>query len=222
VRDGEPLLRIYYALLKKFGHRGWWPGETRFEVMVGAILTQNTSWRNVEKAIAGLKQRGLLTPRSLATADLGLIENAIRSSGFYKQKAERLKLFAHWLMDKYDGELDLLFAVPLQNLRKELLSLKGIGPETVDSILLYAGNKPVFVIDAYTRRIFWRLGLTKEDAKYDELQEFFESCLPHDVELFKDYHAQIVELGKTYCRKKPLCAGCPLRAICKNSGIGMS
>jgi endonuclease-3 related protein len=186
--------------------------------MVGAILTQNTNWKNVEKAIAGLKQKGLLTPESLASADLRTIESAIRSSGYYRQKAKRLKLFAKWLVEKYDGRLDLLFAAPLSELRQELLSLNGIGPETADSILLYAGDKPVFVIDAYTRRVFGRMGFISENASYCELQRFFESSLPSDVELFKDFHAQIVELGKTYCKKKPLCADCPLRRGCKSGG----
>lgn len=210
------LMRIYRLLLRRFGHRGWWPGETRFEVMIGAVLTQNTNWGNVEKAIGEMKRRGLLEPEALADANVREVEKAVRSSGYFRQKAGRVRGFAKYLAEEYDSDLDSLFARPLPELRHELLSLDGIGPETADSILLYAGEKPVFVVDAYTRRAFARIGLVREDASYDELQGFFEENLPRDVELYKDYHAQIVELGKTYCRKRnPLCEECPVRRSCK-------
>ena len=210
------LLRIYRQLLKEFGHRGWWPGETRFEIMIGAILTQNTNWGNVEKAISGLKSKGLLEPEALADSDVRQIEKAIRSSGYFRQKAGRIKGFAKYLVENYDGDLDSFFSKRLAGLREELLSLNGIGPETADSILLYAGEKPVFVVDAYTKRIFGRLGLVGEDAGYEEVQRFFEKGLPEDVELYKDFHAQIVELGKRFCKKgTPLCRECPLRKECK-------
>jgi len=210
------LLRIYSRLLRKFGHRGWWPGETRFEIMVGAILTQNTNWVNVEKAIAGLKKRKMLTPSRLASADVRRIEAAIRPSGYFRQKARRLKGFAKWLVTEYNGgDMVRLCSRPLPALRRELLALDGIGPETADSILLYAAGKPVFVVDAYTKRAFSRIGLVKEDASYAEVQEFFEARLPKLVPLYKDYHAQVVELGKRYCRKEPLCHECPLMKSCR-------
>ena len=209
------LLRIYHLLLGHFGHRKWWPGETRFEVMVGAILTQNTNWLNVEKAIAGLDARGLLEPEALADADVREIEKAVRSSGYFRQKARRIKRFAKWLVEEYGGDLDSLFSKELPELRAELLSLNGIGPETADSILLYAGGKPVFVVDAYTKRAFGRIGLLKKDAGYGEVQRLFEGNLPRDVELYNDFHAQIVELGKNYCKKKPLCGKCPLGKACE-------
>lgn len=211
----KALLRIYHLLRRRFGHRGWWPGETRFEVMIGAILTQNTNWGNVEKAIGEMKRRGMMEPWGLAEADVRAVEKAVRSSGYFRQKAARVRDFAKYLVKNYGGDLDLLFAKRLPGLREELLSLNGIGPETADSILLYAGGKPVFVVDAYTKRSFARIGLLGKDAKYYEVQGFFEGNLPRDVELYKDFHAQVVELGKEYCRPKPRCAECPLKEVCE-------
>ena len=210
-------LEIHRLLSAHFGPLHWWPGETPFEVMVGAILTQNTAWTNVEKAIAALQAEGLLSPPALAAADPDLLRRCIRPSGYYNQKAERLALFVRWLLDEWRGNLDVLRRADTADLRQRLLALKGIGPETADSILLYALDHPAFVIDAYTRRIFSRLGLTAPDASYDELQEWFVSRLPADRALYNELHAQIVFLGKDFCRKEPRCEACPLRLICKET-----
>lgn len=210
------LLKIYFLLFKRFGHRKWWPGETPFEVMVGAILTQNTNWANVEKAISELKRRRLLSPIALASLPNPTLEKAIRSSGYFRQKAERVKGFSQFLCGRYGCDLDGMFSRPVGELREELLSLKGIGPETADSILLYAGRKPVFVVDAYTKRIFSRAGFIRGDEGYEEVRAFFEKNLPRKVALFNDFHAQIVELGKNYCLKnEPRCGHCPILSECR-------
>ena len=210
------LLKIYFLLFKRFGHRGWWPGETPFEVMAGAILTQNTNWANVEKAIAELKKRKLLSPIALSSVPNAAVEKAIRSSGYYRQKAERLKGFSRFLCGRYGCDLQKMFSRPAGALRGELLSVKGIGPETADSILLYAAGKPVFVVDAYTKRVFSRAGMIRGDEGYDDVRAFFEKNLPHDSALFNDYHAQIVELGKRFCLKsEPVCWACPILAECR-------
>jgi len=218
-RRASDLLEIYRLLFAHFGPLHWWPGETPFEVMVGAILTQNTAWTNVEKAIAGLKTAGLLEPRALAAADPDRVRELIRPSGYYNQKTEWLSMFVRWMLDDpWRGSIEAMSKADPAEMRTRLLSLKGIGPETADSILLYALGQPVFVIDAYTRRIFSRLGLTTPDATYDELQQYFTSRLPADVGLYNEYHAQIVFLGKDYCRKVPRCEGCPLAGICLEKG----
>ncbi len=211
---------IYDVLRQHFGPRNWWPGESRLEVVVGAILTQNTAWTNVERAIKNLKAQGMLeAPKAICKTGNRELGRLIRPSGYYNQKSERLKLFMEHIVDKYGGDLDvfLLSPGPTKELRKELLDLKGIGPETADSILLYAAERPIFVIDAYTKRIMSRVLDTKKAEKitnsYHELQQYFMSNLPLDTELFNDYHAQLVELGKNFCRKKPMCEGtnvCPL------------
>ena len=187
--------------------------------MVGAILTQNTNWGNVEKAIREMKKRGLVEPKRLAEADVREVEKAVKSSGYFRQKARRVKGFAKWLVESYGGDLGKMFAKETKELREELLEINGIGPETADSILLYAGGKPVFVVDAYTRRSFARIGLLGEDAEYGEVQEFFEGNLPRSVELYKDFHAQIVALGKNFCKTRPRCNECPLKAICRFASI---
>lgn len=202
------VIDLYSRLLKYFGPQGWWPGDGPFEMMVGAVLTQNTAWTNVEKAISNLKEDGLLEPAVLAAAPVAKIETAVRPAGYFRQKAARLKGFAVWFSEEWNGEVSRMFAGSTLLLRERLLSVKGLGPETVDSILLYAGGKPVFVIDAYTRRIVGRLGLT-DLTGYDELQRFFVRNLPVDVELYSEYHALLVRLGKTYCRADSAKAGCP-------------
>lgn len=218
-RAGPDLLEIYRLLFAHFGPLHWWPGETPFEVMVGAILTQNTAWTNVEKAIAGLKAAGLLDPRALLAAEPGIVRECIRPSGYYNQKTERLRLFVEWMLaEPWRGSIETMRRTDPAKMRETLLSLKGIGPETADSILLYALEQPVFVIDAYTRRIFARLGLTAPDATYDELQEYFTFRLPADVGLYNEYHAQIVYLGKDYCRKTSKCDECPLAGLCLGGG----
>jgi endonuclease-3 related protein len=206
----EQLLNIFALLMERYGHRAWWPADTPFEVCVGAILTQNTNWGNVEKAIANLKQAGLLEPGQLHAVPRERLAEAIRPAGFFNLKSERLSIFVDWLYQRADGDLARLFANDWQQLRDELLALKGIGPETADSILLYAGHHPTFVVDAYTRRLFPRLGLVDERAGYEEVRTFFMANLPADVRLFNEYHALIVEHCKTHCRKTPRCGGCLL------------
>ncbi|HEY5975702.1 MAG TPA: endonuclease III domain-containing protein [Geobacteraceae bacterium] len=206
----QQLLAIFTLLLDRYGHRAWWPAETPFEVCVGAILTQNTNWGNVEKAIANLKEAGLLDPAQLRTVPRERLIAAIRPAGFFNQKSERLVMFVHWLYERAGGDLARLFANDWRLLRDELLALKGIGPETADSILLYAGQQPTFVVDAYTRRLFSRLGLIDERAGYEEVRALFMANLPADVQLFNEYHALIVEHCKTNCRKTSRCNGCLL------------
>ncbi len=207
----DKLLEVYERLVDFFGHQHWWPAESEFEVCVGAILTQNTNWKNVEKAIESLKKSNLMDPKLIASMDTERIAELIKPSGFYRQKAKRLKNFCEWLVDI--GGLDRLRELPLEIARSELLKLKGIGLETADSILLYALGKPIFVVDAYTYRVLTRHSLIDEDADYHSIQELFMSNLPNDVELFKDYHALLVVLGKRFCKKKPLCENCPLKGV---------
>jgi endonuclease-3 related protein len=204
---------LYRVLLAAFGHRDWWPAETPFEVMVGAVLTQRTNWQNVEKAIGALKSAGVLEPRALALIERERLEQLIRPAGYYRQKAARVRALAKWLVDRADGRLQALEAVPTDQLRLELLAIRGIGPETADSILLYALGRPTFVVDTYTKRVVARHGLLDVGCGYEELKDLFESNLPDDVGLFKDYHAQLVELGKRHCRTVPRCATCPAHPL---------
>ncbi|MGB9761278.1 MAG: endonuclease III domain-containing protein [Caldimicrobium thiodismutans] len=205
------LLEIFERLFQHFGPQKWWPAETPFEVCVGAILTQNASWKNVEKAIANLKERGLLHPLKLYHLSLEELANLIKPSGYYNIKAKRLKNFVKFLVENYEGDLEKMKEERLETLREKLLQIRGLGPETVDSILLYALEKPVFVVDAYTYRILSRHNLCPEETTYEELQSFFYAHLEKDIELFKEYHALLVACGKTFCKKKePLCEGCPL------------
>ena len=210
------LIQIYERLLKHFGRQHWWPADTPFEVIVGAVLTQQTSWKNVEKAINNLKENGLLNISSLTRVNLRRLEMVIRSAGYFHQKAERLRGICRYIYKNYGEDLNKLFSKPIPNLREELLSLKGLGPETADSIILYAANKPIFVIDAYTKRMAHRLGMTDLD-KYEDLRRYFEKHLPNDLELYQEFHALIVELGKNYCKTKPDCSPCPLRKKCEFS-----
>lgn len=213
---------VYERLYRHFGHREWWPAQGgAFEVVVGAYLTQNVAWANVEKAIANLRAAGLLSPAALRAAPLAAVEACIRPAGFYRQKARRLKAFVDHLYARHGGDLQAMLGQPWPALRAELLSLPGVGPETADSILCYAAGWPVMVVDAYTRRIFHRLGvLPTPDATYDEMQSLFHAHLPPAVWLFNDYHAQIVALGKEYCRKRaPRCGACPLAVVCKKVGV---
>jgi len=208
------LNEIYDRLLKHFGPQHWWPGDGAFEVMIGAILTQNTNWTNVEKAINNLRTAKVLSPEILNLIDTEKLAQLIKPAGYYNIKAKRLKNFIKWLMDTYDGDLKRMFKTNLSTLREGLLSISGIGPETADSILLYAAKKPSFVVDAYTYRIFSRHNLIPDETTYDEIKSFFEDNLPDDVALFNEYHALIVRLGKEYCKKsKPLCEKCPLKGV---------
>ncbi len=201
---------IYRRLLEKYGQQHWWPAREPFEVIVGAILTQSTTWTNVEKAIANLKATGKLNPealRKLSESDLAAL---IRPCGYYNVKARRLKAFVGWLGKAYHDNLDKVFAIDRENLRKELLTIYGIGEETADSIMLYAGNKPVFVNDAYTRRIIDRMGLTPSNPSYAGYQKLFTGNLRADTRQFNEYHALLVRHAKEVCRKQPLCQRCCL------------
>ncbi len=204
------LLELYNRLYEAFGPRHWWPGDSPFEIAIGAILTQNTAWRNVKKAITNLKQENLLSPHALYRVPVQDLAAVIKPAGYYNVKALRLKHFIRFLFQESDGDLDRLFAEELDTLRDNLLSVNGIGPETADSILLYAGNKPTFVVDAYTKRIFFRHGLIPEEAPYEELRGLFMDALEPDVGLFNEFHALLVHLGHTFCLKRnPRCGECP-------------
>ena len=206
---------IRQRLDEHFGQLGWWPADSPFEVAVGAILTQNTAWTNVEYAIGNLKHAGVLDPVNLAGLAPETLQELIRPAGFFRQKACRLQNLAGHLVKHWGGDVDALCSGPLPEARNRLLALAGIGPETADSILLYAAARPSFVVDAYTRRIFQRIGLLQGNESYDEIRRLFMQHLPVDVALYNDYHAQIVQLAKTCCRKKlPLCRGCPLNQTC--------
>jgi endonuclease-3 related protein len=207
------LMNIYHKLYQAYGPRHWWPGETSFEVMVGAILTQNTSWRNVEKAIQRLKEDGMLNPEGIHRLKKTELAPLIRSSGYYRIKADRLKSFIDFLFEEYGGDLKRMKRERLATLREKLLGVKGIGPETADSILLYGLEKPIFVVDAYTKRILSRHELISEKASYEEVQKLFMEHLPPDEKLFNEYHALFVHLGKTLCKKIARCDICPLKDI---------
>ncbi|MEK6599926.1 MAG: endonuclease III domain-containing protein [Deltaproteobacteria bacterium] len=205
------LKKIYKKLFTVFGHQRWWPGDTQFEIIVGAILTQNTAWTNVEKAIHNLKAARVLQPRKMHGLSEKELAKLIRPAGYFNIKANRLKHFLNYLFDNYGGRLDRMFRKRTDALRRGLLSVNGIGPETADSILLYAGSHPVFVVDAYTKRILSRHMIIKEDAGYDEIQRLFMQNLPHNVNMFNEYHALFVNIGKGFCRnRKPICSRCPL------------
>jgi len=207
---GDILYNIYHQLMERFGPQHWWPAEGPFEVMAGAVLTQSAAWSNVEKAITNLKTAGVLSPARLRQLPLSDIASLVYSSGYYNAKALKLKSLADWLGECCQDDLDRLFATETGQLRRKLLSVHGIGEETADSIILYAANKPVFVIDAYTRRIIDRTGLSPEKTSYADYQCFFMENLPHDADLFNEYHALLVCQGKNVCRKHPLCVDCCL------------
>ncbi len=206
-----PLDEYYNSLFTAFGPQHWWPGKTPFEVIVGAVLTQNTSWTNVERAISNLRGAGLLSPSAIEKVPLRRLERLIRSSGYFRQKARKLKAFCGFLRGEYGGSLKRMFETPTIVLREKLLGVFGIGPETADSILLYAGDHPVFVVDAYAKRMLSRHGWTRENAKYDDVRWMFEREFPGDVKRFNEFHALIVHTGKNFCRTRdPLCGECPL------------
>lgn len=196
-----------------YGNLRWWPADSPFEVAVGAILTQNTTWRSVERAISNLKSQNLLDPKKLSTIPDDILAGLIRPSGYYRVKTRRLKSFLAFLNDEFHGSLERLFSEDPWPLRKKLLSVRGIGEETADSILLYAGQKPVFVVDAYTRRILERHGIISGHPSYADIQKLFMDRLPRSAPLFNQYHALLVNTGKQFClKKKPLCSQCPLAA----------
>lgn len=204
------LKHLYAQLFEHFGHRNWWPAGSPFEVCVGAILTQNTSWRNVEKAISNLKNDNRLDPFKLYEMPLGALAALIKPAGYFNVKSKRLRNFISYLVERHEGSLDRMFEAPISALRTELLSINGIGRETADSMILYAANKPIFVIDVYTRRVLERHGIIGSKFDYDEIRKLFERSLEPDVALFNDFHAQFVAVGSNYCGRKPKCSGCPL------------
>jgi len=211
----DTLSVIYDRLLQQHGPQGWWPAETRFEVMVGAILTQSVAWSNVEKAIRNLKAAGLLNAAGLHRTPAAELAPLLRPSGYYNAKARKLKALAAHLHDVYGCDIDRMLSQDRQTLRAELLAIHGIGPETADSIVLYAAGQPSFVVDSYTRRLLSRVGMVSAQAGYEELQVIFEDNLPRDTALYQEYHALIVQHAKSTCRKNPLCAACVLLDICQ-------
>jgi len=206
------LLRYYEAMSGALGPMHWWPARTPFEVIVGAILTQSTAWVNVERAIANLRGARLLNPGAMGRVSAARLAGLVRPSGYFRQKAKKLRAFVRFLERNYGGSLKRMFETPTAKLREQLLAVHGIGPETADSILLYAGNHPVFVVDAYTHRIFGRHALADGKPDYERVRAFVESSISRDPELFNEFHALIVNTGKNWCRKAaPRCDGCPLR-----------
>lgn len=211
------LLDIYYRLLEHFGPQNWWPAKSRFEVIVGAILTQNTAWGNVVKALDNLSAKKLMSPTRLREAKKAELAKLIKPAGYYNIKADRLKEFLKFLFRRYRGDLRRVFLARTETLRDELLKVRGIGEETADSILLYAAQRPVFVVDAYTRRVLFRHKLVSSRSTYHQIQSIFTENLPRDVGLYNEYHALIVRLGKTYCTAKPYCEACPIRGCFKST-----
>lgn len=202
---------IFDALYDHYGPQYWWPAESSLEMIVGAILTQNTQWRNVEKALANLKKKGLLSLPSLLSISTEELAQSIRSAGYYNVKAKRLQNLLRMIESNYAGDIDTLCDDDMNSCRNNLLSVKGVGEETADSILLYCCRKPVFVVDKYTHRVFSRHGLVPDDTSYAEIQQQFMSSLPMDESLFNEYHALIVRVAKDYCKKQaPACDFCPL------------
>ena len=215
------IVNIYDRLLGAFGPQRWWPAKTAFEVIVGAILTQATNWSNVEQAIAGLRKTNALSPRKILSIRTSRLERLIRSSGYFRQKARRLKDFSSWYLKRYGGKSSRMFRTPWPDLRRELLDLKGIGPETADSILLYAGGQPIFVVDTYTKRVLGRHRMVAPRMTYPEIQRLvMEERLPEPAKFYNEFHALIVAVGKKFChRYNPTCAFCPLGDLPKTSEV---
>jgi endonuclease-3 related protein len=213
------LQQVYQQLYDAYGPQGWWPGETPLEVMVGAVLTQNTAWKNVERAIANLREADVLALARLHAVPHEELAELIRPAGYYRLKAGRLRNLLNFVMEQYDGSLKAMFATNLATLREQLLGVNGIGPETADSILLYAGNLSTFVVDTYTARMLKRHGWIEPEAGYHDIQEHFASQLPDDVQLFNEFHALIVRVGHHHCRRTPKCEGCPLQPLLPPGGI---
>jgi len=212
-------LRYFRAMLRAYGPQRWWPARSRFEIIVGAILTQNTAWTNVEKGIETLRAAGLLDPAAMARTPRARLARFIRPTGYYNQKAARLHGFLSFLKRRHGGDLDRLLGLPVKRLRTQLLALSGIGPETADSIILYAAGRAMFVVDAYTRRILGRHALIGEDDPYERIQRRLHRALPSDAGLFNEYHALLVKIGKEHCLKgEPLCGGCPLESFLPPGG----
>ena len=204
--------QVYLILKKQQGQRNWWPADSVFEILVGAVLTQNTAWGNVEKAIQALQENDLLSPRAIISSEQDTLANCIRSSGYFNVKAKRLRALCEWYIE--NGEYDGINEWSTEQIRVQLLNVHGVGPETADDIILYAFKRPVFVIDAYTKRVFSRLGLVQQDQSYEDLRALFEDNLKTDPQLFGEYHAHIVEHGKNTCKVKPRCSECVLNEMC--------
>lgn len=215
---GSRLVLVYERLFDRFGSQGWWPAESEFEMCVGAILTQSTSWANVEKAVARLKEERLLSVKAMGGCDGRRLSRLIRPTLYHNVKARKLKSFAGHILAEHGGSISSMLAQPAGKLRAELLSIWGVGPETADSIVLYAARKPSFVVDAYTRRVFERVGFLEGGESYDAVKSFFEDNLPRSVRLYDEYHALIVRLAKECCRKRPICGGCPIGSLCAFTG----
>ncbi len=211
--------QVYERLAEELGGQGWWPGESPFEVMVGAVLVQNTAWRNVERAIGNLREEGLLAPARLYDIPAEELEELIRPAGYFRLKTKRLRNLLEFVIEEYSGSLEAMAEVDTETLRGQLLAINGIGPETADSILLYALEKPVFVVDTYTQRIFSRHGWVSYETDYHQLQEHLVSELPKDVTLYNEMHALLVHVGHHYCRKTPNCEECPLVDMLPEGGI---
>jgi endonuclease III related protein len=210
---------VYERLRGRFGPAGWWPADTPFEVALGAILVQNTSWTNVERVLAGLRARGLLSHRALHPLVVSDLAGLFRSSGTFNVKARRVRAFLDFLEAAYGGEIERMASSEPGALRAALLGVPGIGPETADCIVLYAAGHPSFVVDAYTRRVFGRLGVLRGGESYDAVQSLFASGLPVDASLWGDFHGQIVRVAKEACRTRPLCHACPLDDVCARVGV---
>ncbi len=210
---GQTIQEIYKLLFERFGRQHWWPGETKDEIIAGAILTQNTNWQNVEKAIANLKKASVMSLEKLYQIEQTELAQLIKPAGYYNIKAKRLKAFLKWLFERHNGSLSEIESMHIENLREELLGINGVGRETADSILLYAFGKPVFVVDAYTYRIATRHLLIEPQCGYEELRSLFEDNLDNDVQVFNEYHALLVRTGKEFCRPTARCAGCPLESL---------
>ena len=204
-------LTVYEKLFQSFGPQHWWPGDTQTEIIVGAVLTQNTNWGNVEKALGNLRKQNLLDVAKIHKISQERLARLIKPAGYFNVKARRLKNLIKFIIGRYQGDLKLMARTPLGDLRKELLGVNGVGPETADSILLYAFNKPVFVVDAYTKRFLYRHNLIDPQDSYHTVQELFTANLKSDRKFFNEYHALIVRLGKDFCKPTPRCEQCPLK-----------
>lgn len=211
---------VYERLLTTLGPQGWWPGESPFEIMVGAVLVQNTAWRNVERAINNVRKAGLMNLHALYALSPAELATLIRPAGYFQVKAKRLRNLLAFVIDEYEGSLDTMFRTDRAVLREQLLAIHGIGPETADAILLYAGGLATFVVDSYTHRILARHGWIGYDADYHQIKDYFETALPADARLYNEYHALLVRIGKEFCRKSaPLCDECPLSHLLPPNGI---
>ncbi|QEG37471.1 endonuclease III domain-containing protein [Bythopirellula goksoeyrii] len=211
--------QVYDRVIQAWGPQQWWPADSPFEVMVGAVLVQNTNWKNVERAIENLKSAAVLAPQELLALELEKLQELIRPAGYFRNKAKRLRALVQFFVDEFGGEIVAMQEVPLRQLRERLLSVHGIGPETADSILLYAVGQPALVVDAYTLRIFARHGWVPYGTSYDALQQHLAEELPVDTAIYNEFHALMVQLGKAHCRKAPLCDECPLQQLLPANGV---